>query len=70
MLTHANTTLRPLHIDDAPILARLLNNKNIWDNLRDYIPYPYSLEDAHEFINYTRNEEPHMTFAIEYDNHF
>jgi ribosomal-protein-alanine N-acetyltransferase len=70
MLTHANITLRLLHIDDAPILGQLLNNKNIWDNLRDYIPYPYSLEDAHSFINSTLNEEPQLTFAIEYYKDF
>ena len=33
--------LRPLTPKDAPCLARLADNKRIWDNLRDYFPNPY-----------------------------
>ena len=28
--------------DDFSTLAKYLNNKKIWDNCRDSLPYPYS----------------------------
>jgi ribosomal-protein-alanine N-acetyltransferase len=69
MLREGDIILRPLSKDDAPVLASLLNNKKIWDNLRDYIPYPYLLNDALSFIQHTVNEVPQLTFAIEYKSH-
>jgi len=58
--------LRPLKLSDKTQLAKLANNKNIWDNLRDFIPYPYEETDAEFFINSTKEEEPKQTFGIEY----
>jgi len=34
--------LRPFSATDIKRLAELANNKNIWDNLRDAMPHPYS----------------------------
>lgn len=34
--------IRKWKIDDAAELAATLNNKNIQDNLRDGLPYPYT----------------------------
>jgi len=34
--------IRTLKISDKTELAKLANNKKIWDNLRDYIPFPYT----------------------------
>lgn len=42
--------LRPWRPDDAAQLAAILNNKSILDNLRDGIPFPYTLDDAKAFI--------------------
>jgi len=39
-------TLRVWRIEDAPALAAMMNNKNVQDNLRDGIPYPYTEADA------------------------
>lgn len=39
-------SLRPLTDNDADSLARQLNNKKVWDNLRDALPYPYTSQDA------------------------
>ena len=58
--------LRPLENADKNILAKLANNKKVWDNLRDYIPFPYSEEDAEFFINLTKQEHPQQNFGIEY----
>jgi len=51
MLQHEKIILRPLNNNDSTELALLVNNKKIWDNLRDYIPFPYTINDAISFIN-------------------
>lgn len=43
-------TLRPFCIEDAPAIAKYANNPNIACNLRDVFPYPYSLDDAADFL--------------------
>ena len=43
--------IRKWKIDDAAELAATLNNKNIQDNLRDGLPYPYTEDDAKYYIN-------------------
>lgn len=53
---------------EARELARLANNKKIWDNLRDYFPHPYTIENAMDFINTIRADEPKHTFCIYYNN--
>ena len=58
--------LRELHLSDKSQLAKLANNKKIWDNLRDSFPYPYSKKDAELFINLTIEENPKQNFAIDY----
>ncbi|WP_299683573.1 GNAT family protein [uncultured Dokdonia sp.] len=58
--------IRSLTLDDAQQLATLANNKKVWDNLRDYIPYPYNEKDAEFFINLTAEENPKQNFGIEY----
>ena len=70
MFTEGNVVLRRLIEDDRPSLAFLANNKKIWDNVRDYLPYPYTENDAESFINLTMQESIPMTFAIEYLGQF
>lgn len=67
-LTDGSTVLRALAAADAPELARLANNKNIWDNVRDYFPHPYSEADAVAFIISKADETPQCTFAITVEN--
>jgi len=62
--------LRKLSVDDAAALSRLADNKNIWDNMRDIFPHPYTLKDAFQFIEMVSSEDPQLTFAIEYDGYF
>ena len=62
--------LREFMDSDIPILAELCNNKKIWDNLRDMLPYPYLEKDAEYFIGICRNENPKTTFAIEHNGEF
>ncbi len=70
MLQFENIILRQLQDSDAPALTHLANNKKIWDNVRDILPHPYSIDDAIAFINLTKQENPQVSFAIEYNGQF
>ncbi len=63
-------TLRNLEMSDKYSLAELMNNKKIWDNLRDRLPFPYTVSDAEFFINLTQNDVSMENFAIEYNKEF
>jgi len=69
MLQHGKIILRSLNDNDSTELAQLANNKKIWDNLRDVIPFPYTIDDAIFFINMVKEENPVMTFVIEFERH-
>ncbi|WP_455717178.1 GNAT family N-acetyltransferase [Anaerosporobacter sp.] len=56
--------IRHWKIEDAKDLAIALNNKKILDNLRDGLPYPYTEEDAKEYINEMLNSDKTSTFAF------
>jgi [ribosomal protein S5]-alanine N-acetyltransferase len=56
--------LLPLHLRDAPVMAQLANNRQIWDNVRDYFPHPYTLTDAYDFIAFCQQQQPVQNFAI------
>jgi [ribosomal protein S5]-alanine N-acetyltransferase len=59
-----NVQIRPWVHDDAAALAAAINNKKIWDNLRDYIPQPYSIADARDYIALQQSVNPVQHFAI------
>ena len=46
-------SIRKWKIEDAEQLKDAINNKKILENLRDGIPYPYTIENAQEFITQT-----------------
>ena len=46
----ADVTLRKWSLEDAPALAVMMNNRQVQDNLRDGIPYPYTEADARAFL--------------------
>jgi RimJ/RimL family protein N-acetyltransferase len=52
---------------DADALATYANNRNIWINLRDRFPYPYTKRDARTFIGWARQQRPEVAFAIAVD---
>jgi RimJ/RimL family protein N-acetyltransferase len=60
-----NVKIRQFISNDISKLAELCNNKNIWDNLRDFIPFPYTEKDAQGFIDFCSKENPVVTFAID-----
>lgn len=56
--------LRPWRMEDATELQKILNNKKILDNLRDGIPYPYTLADAKAFIQSMSEAEPEFHLCL------
>lgn len=63
-------TVRPLKKSDRKKIAEYANNKKIWQNLRDIMPHPYTLEDADVFLQMVALEDPLCTFAIAYKGKF
>jgi RimJ/RimL family protein N-acetyltransferase len=60
-------SLRAWAKDDARQLALIANNKKIWNNLRDTIPYPYTTIDAERWIAHCHTQKPMMNFAVVYN---
>ena len=59
-----NCQIRPWTLEDAADLAEALNNKNIQNNLRDGLPYPYTESDALDFIQAMLNSDKDATYAF------
>lgn len=56
--------IRQWTIEDAADLASAVNNKNVQDHLRDGLPYPYTEEDAKDFINAMLSADKNSTFPF------
>jgi len=65
-LTAGPIRLRGFSDLDQVRLAELCNNKKIWDNVRDLLPSPYTEQNALEFIRRCQQQNPPVSFAIEY----
>jgi len=59
--------LRPWKKEDARQLALIANNKNVWNNLRNTIPYPYTFNDAEKWIAQCNTQKPVLNFAVIYN---
>lgn len=60
----ASCQLRALEHTDADALARHANDRDVWLNLRDHFPHPYSPSDARAYITQMAGQEPRTTFGI------
>ncbi len=58
-----NIGIRLWRIEDAKSLASALNNKKIQDNLRDGVPFPYTVADAESFISAMLSADQNTTYA-------
>lgn len=56
--------IRAWNAEDKSALSEILNNKNILDNLRDGLPYPYTEKDAEEYIHAMLSADKTKTFAF------
>jgi RimJ/RimL family protein N-acetyltransferase len=60
--------LRKLVPADAESIAKHANNFNVWINLTDAFPHPYSIEDAEIFIDLQSEISPIEVWAIVYQD--
>ena len=70
MLQQDDLQLRSFQLSDKSTLARLANNKNIWNNLTNKMPHPYQESDAVAFIEKTTFAEPPTILAMEWKGNF
>ncbi|TAF94510.1 MAG: N-acetyltransferase [Cytophagia bacterium] len=57
--------LRRWQRGDEASLVKYANNYDIWRNVRDGFPHPYTWENAHEWIKICEREETATVLAIE-----
>ena len=62
-----HVTLREWKRSDADALAAIANNKKIWDNVRDRLPFPYTKKDAKEWLDLVKKQKIVTTFCIDVD---
>jgi RimJ/RimL family protein N-acetyltransferase len=68
-LTLRTCEVRSWQPRDADSLVLHANNRDIWINLRDRFPHPYTARDARAFIRHMRDQRPETAFAIVVDGH-
>ena len=56
--------IREWKIEDKTALAENLNNMNVLNNLRDGLPYPYTEDDAEDFIRAILSADKDKSFAF------
>ena len=56
--------IREWRIEDKSALAVILNNPNVLNNLRDGLPYPYTEQDAEDYIRAMLSADRDRTFAF------
>ena len=56
--------LRPWRDGDEPALVKYANNRNIWINLKDIFPYPYTMENAASWVQLQQDRDPPTDLAI------
>ena len=59
--------LRPPKPGDADSVARHANDRDIWLNLRDAFPHPYSRANAESYLAYVSAQSPRTGFLITVD---
>ncbi|HVO74747.1 MAG TPA: GNAT family protein [Ignavibacteriaceae bacterium] len=59
-----NCEIRSYRINDTEGLIKYANNRSVSINLRDGFPFPYTIQDAIDWIDFTIHQEPQTNFAI------
>jgi ribosomal-protein-alanine N-acetyltransferase len=57
-------TVRNWEWRDREAIVRHANNRNVWINLRDRFPHPYTLADARNWLECVVGVSPENSFAI------
>jgi RimJ/RimL family protein N-acetyltransferase len=63
----ARCTVRSWERRDAASMARYADNRNVWLNLRDAFPSPFTVSHGKIFIRAARRASPETRFAIAVD---
>ena len=63
-LTLATCELRSWRKSDLESIVEHANNRNIWLNLRDQFPHPYTTRDGRAFLRHVRTHDAETVFAI------
>jgi RimJ/RimL family protein N-acetyltransferase len=61
----ATCLLREWSRGDEPSLVRHANNRDVWVNLRDSFPFPYTIGDAKSWIRLASTQALNQVFAID-----
>ena len=67
-LVLAHCVVRSWQPDDVGSLVENADNRNIWLNLRDRFPHPYTRRAGREFIRLAMSQRPETMFAIAVDD--
>lgn len=59
--------IRQWNNDDLDNLVLYANNINVWNNLRNYFPHPYTEEHGKAWFEKNIGTEPVLNFAIDLD---
>ena len=59
--------VRSWRLEDLESLVYHANNRNVWLNLRDRFPHPYTVEEAKKWLSHAAAAAPEVDFAIEYN---
>ena len=59
--------VRSWALSDLDALVRYANNRQIWLNLRDRFPYPYTRGNGRTYLKQMRETRPETSFAIAVD---
>jgi RimJ/RimL family protein N-acetyltransferase len=63
-----NCSLRPWRAGDEASLVVHANNRDVWLNLRDQFPHPYTSADAQAWVAFASNQPVPTSLAIEVDS--
>jgi ribosomal-protein-alanine N-acetyltransferase len=57
-------SIRSFETGDAEAIVKYADNRNVSLQLRDLFPHPYTLKNAHEWLELAMNQDPERNFAI------
>lgn len=57
--------LRNWQEGDEESLAKNANNLAIWNQVRDYFPSPYTLQDAHDWVRIRKEDETSWAIVVD-----
>lgn len=57
--------VRSWELRDRDAIVRHANNRNVSINLRDHFPYPYTINNARQWLESAVGRKPETNFAIE-----